>query len=93
MLFPLSGHPEIYPLVLTEKTQEIFNCRADIDVTADNPYKLVKKEDIIQDMKTRAAISDFHPVKKIIQVSCPLLGMDTKRFGRHMDSDVNYLML
>lgn len=69
MLFPLSGHPEIYPLVLTEKTQEIFNCRADIDVTADNPYKLVKKEDIIQDMKTRAAISDFHPVKKIIQVS------------------------
>ncbi|XP_060088116.1 dynein axonemal intermediate chain 3 [Heteronotia binoei] len=61
------GHPEIFPLVLTEKTQEIFNCRADIDITADNPYKLVKKEDIIQDMKTRAGISDFHPIKKIIQ--------------------------
>nr|XP_056700726.1 dynein axonemal intermediate chain 3 [Euleptes europaea] len=61
------GHPEIFPLVLTEKTQEIFNCRADTDITADNPYKLVKKEDIIQDMKTRAAISDFHPIKSIIQ--------------------------
>ncbi|XP_048354037.1 dynein axonemal intermediate chain 3 isoform X3 [Sphaerodactylus townsendi] len=60
------GHPEIFPLVLTEKTQEIFNCRGDIDVTADKPYKLVKKEDIIQDIKTRAAISDFHPVKHII---------------------------
>ncbi|XP_042318126.1 dynein axonemal intermediate chain 3 isoform X2 [Sceloporus undulatus] len=60
------GHPEIFPLVLTEKTQEIFNCRADVDVTAENPHKLVKKEDIINDMKTRAAISDFHPIKKII---------------------------
>ncbi|XP_053098765.1 dynein axonemal intermediate chain 3 isoform X2 [Hemicordylus capensis] len=60
------GHPEIFPLVLTEKTQEIFSCFVDVDVTAENPYKLVKKEDIIQDMKTRAAISDFHPIKKII---------------------------
>ncbi|XP_020650683.3 dynein axonemal intermediate chain 3 isoform X2 [Pogona vitticeps] len=60
------GHPEIFPLVLTEKSQEIFNCRADIDVTAENPYKLLKKEDIINDMKTRAAVSDFHPVKKIV---------------------------
>ncbi|XP_026529956.1 WD repeat-containing protein 63 [Notechis scutatus] len=60
------GHPEIFPLVLTEKTQEIFNCSADVDVTAENPYKLIKKEDIINDMKTRAAISDFHPIKKVI---------------------------
>ncbi|KAM6455292.1 dynein axonemal intermediate chain 3 [Liasis olivaceus] len=60
------GHPEIFPLVLTEKTQEIFNCCADVDVTAENPYKLIKKEDIINDMKTRAAVSDFHPIKKII---------------------------
>ncbi|KAM3838583.1 dynein axonemal intermediate chain 3 [Vipera latastei] len=60
------GHPEIFPLVLTEKTQEIFNCSADVDVTAENPYKLLKKEDIINDMKTRAAISDFHPIKKVI---------------------------
>uniref|UniRef100_A0A8D0HL51 Dynein axonemal intermediate chain 3 n=1 Tax=Sphenodon punctatus TaxID=8508 RepID=A0A8D0HL51_SPHPU len=60
------GHPEIFPLVFTEKTQEIFNCRTDLDVTEEKPYKFVKKEDIIQDMKTRAAVSDFHPVKKIV---------------------------
>nr|XP_025038962.1 WD repeat-containing protein 63 isoform X3 [Pelodiscus sinensis] len=60
------GHPEIFPLVFTEKTQEIFNCRINEDVSEEKPYKLLKKEDIIQDMKTRAAVSDFHPVKKIV---------------------------
>ncbi|XP_026709715.1 WD repeat-containing protein 63 [Athene cunicularia] len=60
------GHPEIFPLVFTTKTQEIFNCRVDEDVTEENCFKLIKKEDIIQDLKTRAAISDFHPVKKVV---------------------------
>ncbi|NXI35750.1 WDR63 protein, partial [Galbula dea] len=60
------GHPEIIPLVFTTKTQEIFNCRVDEDVTEENCFKLIKKEDIIQDLKTRAAISDFHPVKKVV---------------------------
>uniref|UniRef100_A0A674ITB9 WD repeat domain 63 n=1 Tax=Terrapene triunguis TaxID=2587831 RepID=A0A674ITB9_9SAUR len=59
-------HPEIFPLVFTEKTQEILNCRINEDITEEKPYKLLKKEDIIQDMKTRAAVSDFHPVKKIV---------------------------
>ncbi|KAM5256212.1 dynein axonemal intermediate chain 3 [Ctenodactylus gundi] len=61
------GHPEIYPLVLTTKTQEIFNCRVDEDVTDELPYKLIKKEDILEDFQNRAAVSDFYPVKKIIQ--------------------------
>ncbi|XP_074763348.1 dynein axonemal intermediate chain 3 [Athene noctua] len=60
------GHPEIFPLVFTTKTQEIFNCRVDEDVTEENCFKLIKKEDIIQDLKKRAAISDFHPVKKAV---------------------------
>ncbi|NXJ89202.1 WDR63 protein, partial [Corythaixoides concolor] len=60
------GHPEIFPLVFTTKTQEIFNCRVDEDVTEENCFKLIKKEDIIQDLKTRAAISDFHPLKKVV---------------------------
>ncbi|KAF0877572.1 WDR63 protein, partial [Crocuta crocuta] len=64
---PSPGHPEIYPLVLTTQTQEIFNCRIDEDVTDEKPYKLIKKEDILADFKNRAAVSDFHPVKKIIQ--------------------------
>ncbi|XP_072505013.1 dynein axonemal intermediate chain 3 isoform X2 [Notamacropus eugenii] len=60
------GHPEIFPLVLTTKTQEIFGCRTEEDVTEEHPYKLIKKEDIIQDFRNRAGISDFHPVKKIV---------------------------
>ncbi|XP_042675433.1 dynein axonemal intermediate chain 3 [Centrocercus urophasianus] len=60
------GHPEIFPLVFTTRTQEIFNCRVDEDVTEENCFKLIKKDDIIQDLKTRAAISDFHPVKNIV---------------------------
>uniref|UniRef100_A0A4X1UGA9 Dynein axonemal intermediate chain 3 n=1 Tax=Sus scrofa TaxID=9823 RepID=A0A4X1UGA9_PIG len=61
------GHPEIYPLVLTTMTQEIFDCRVDEDVTDDQPYKLIRKEDILADFEHRAAVSDFYPVKKIVQ--------------------------
>ena len=30
----------IMPIFFTAKTQEIFNCRADEDVTEENPYKV-----------------------------------------------------
>ncbi|XP_062280826.1 dynein axonemal intermediate chain 3 [Scomber scombrus] len=61
------GHPEdIFPMVLTSATQELFDCRADEDVTGDDPYRLLRKDDIIQDLKTRAAVSDFSPVKPIV---------------------------
>lgn len=50
-------------------TQEIFDCRVDEDVTDDQPYKLIRKEDILADFENRAAVSDFYPVKKIVQVS------------------------
>ncbi|KFQ30334.1 WD repeat-containing protein 63, partial [Merops nubicus] len=65
ILLSFTGHPEIFPLIFTTKTQEIFNCRIGEDVTEKNCFKLIKKEDIIQDLKT-AAISDFHPVKKVV---------------------------
>uniref|UniRef100_UPI00398E5900 dynein axonemal intermediate chain 3 n=1 Tax=Pristiophorus japonicus TaxID=55135 RepID=UPI00398E5900 len=57
---------DVIPLVLTSNTQEIFQCVIDRDVTEENPYKLVKKEDIVNDMITRAAISDFHPFKQLV---------------------------
>ncbi|KAK5930505.1 hypothetical protein CgunFtcFv8_026733 [Champsocephalus gunnari] len=61
------GHPEdILPMVLTSATQELFGCRADEDVTGESPYKLLKKDDLIQDLKTRAAVSDFSPAKQIV---------------------------
>uniref|UniRef100_A0A8D3CU06 Dynein axonemal intermediate chain 3 n=1 Tax=Scophthalmus maximus TaxID=52904 RepID=A0A8D3CU06_SCOMX len=53
-------------MVLTSVTQELFDCRADEDVTAESPYKLLQTEDIIQDIKTRAGVSDFSPVKQIV---------------------------
>ncbi len=66
---PLTDHPDyIFPLVLTSATQELFGCRADEDLTGENPYKLLKKEDIIKDMKTRASVSDFSPVKQLVLV-------------------------
>uniref|UniRef100_M4A9U3 Dynein axonemal intermediate chain 3 n=1 Tax=Xiphophorus maculatus TaxID=8083 RepID=M4A9U3_XIPMA len=61
------GYPEdIFPLVLTSATQELFNCRIDEDVTEKSPFKLLKKDDIIDDMKRRAAVSDFSPVKQTV---------------------------
>nr|KAF6384151.1 hypothetical protein mPipKuh1_018792 [Pipistrellus kuhlii] len=60
------GYPEIYPLVLTTRTQEIFSCRIDEDLTDEQPYKLIKKQDILADFQNRAAASDFYPVKKVI---------------------------
>ncbi|CAL8235499.1 unnamed protein product [Arctogadus glacialis] len=60
-------HPDyIFPLVLTSATQELFGCRADEDLTEASPYKLLNKEDVVQDMKTRAAVSDFSPVKQFV---------------------------
>ncbi|XP_032923345.1 dynein axonemal intermediate chain 3 isoform X2 [Catharus ustulatus] len=60
------GHPDIFPLLLTAKTQEIFNCRPDEDVTEENCFKCIKKVDIIKDLKKRAKTSDFYPLKKVI---------------------------
>lgn len=55
-------------MVLTSATQGHFGCIADEDVTGENPYKLLKKDDILEDMKAKAAVSDFSPVKQIILV-------------------------
>uniref|UniRef100_A0A4W4E163 WD repeat domain 63 n=1 Tax=Electrophorus electricus TaxID=8005 RepID=A0A4W4E163_ELEEL len=64
---PVTGHPDyIFPLVLTSATQELFCCRADVDVTGDEPHKLLRKEDILRDMKNRAAVSDFSPLKQAV---------------------------
>ncbi|KAK3092104.1 hypothetical protein FSP39_025223 [Pinctada imbricata] len=56
----------VVPIFLSSKTQEIFHCRADEDVSEENPFKIITKEEIIEDMKLRAAVCDFHPVKQQI---------------------------
>uniref|UniRef100_A0A8C7FYT7 Dynein axonemal intermediate chain 3 n=1 Tax=Oncorhynchus kisutch TaxID=8019 RepID=A0A8C7FYT7_ONCKI len=66
-LMQATGHPnDILPLTLTSATQELFGCRCDEDVTGDNPYKILRKEDIVQDMRMRAAVSDFSPMKQLV---------------------------
>ena len=60
------------PIFLASKTQEIFECRCDEDVTEDNPLKLLTKEKLQEDLFNRAAVCDFHPFKQMIQV-CQLI--------------------
>lgn len=65
-----SGVPEgVVPLFLSSKTQEIFHCRCDEDVTEENPIKIITKQEILDDMRNRAAVCDFHPIKQEVIVS------------------------
>ena len=61
------------PLFLTSKTQELFECIGDEQVTEESPYKLITKEKIFQDFRERAAVSDFHPAKKIVEVGIVII--------------------
>ncbi|KAL8583506.1 hypothetical protein ACOMHN_056316 [Nucella lapillus] len=61
------GLPEhCAPLFMTSKSQEIYHCQCDVDVTEDNPIKIITKQEILDDMRARAAVSDFHPFKQQI---------------------------
>ncbi|EDV22170.1 uncharacterized protein TRIADDRAFT_29120 [Trichoplax adhaerens] len=55
------------PLFLTSSSQAIFECKVDEEVTVENPNKFISKEKILEDMKNRLAISDFHLVKDTIE--------------------------
>ena len=50
-------------------TQNLFNIKADIDVTEENPVKLIPKMDIQSDIIARASISDFSVIKQAILVN------------------------
>ena len=63
------------PLFFSGPGQEIFGCVADSDVTVENPHKLIAKEMILEDFKNRAAVSDFHPVKKTVMVRLQTAGL------------------
>ena len=57
------------PVFLSSKTQQIYHCVCDEDVTKASPFKIITKEEILEDMHNRAAICDFHPLKQRIIVS------------------------
>ena len=58
----------IVPLFLSTQTQQIFECVVDEHVTKENPRKFIQKEKFAEDIQNRAAVSDFQPLKKKIQV-------------------------
>ena len=58
----------IVPVFLSTATQQIFNAIADTDVTDKNPYKLLRKDKLLEDIQLRAAVSDFQPLKQMILV-------------------------
>ncbi len=66
---PASSIPDgIKPLFFSGPSQQIFECVVDTHLTSDHPHKLIQKEKILDDFKSRAAVCDFHPVKKQVQV-------------------------
>ena len=60
---------DIKPIFVATQGQQIFACVADEDVTSENPYKLIPKEQILQDFLNRAGVSDFKEVKSVVNVS------------------------
>ena len=58
----------VIPIFLSTATQQIFEVVSDSDVTADKPHKPIPKEKFLQDVKNRAAVSDFQPHKQKITV-------------------------
>ena len=59
---------DIKPLFVATQGQQIFGCVADEDVTDEKPYKLIPKDQILQDFLNRAGVSDFKEVKAVVNV-------------------------
>lgn len=78
------GIPDgVIPLFLTGAGQKIFQCVADADVTPEAPHKIIPKSSILEDFRNRAAVSDFHPVKKKVQVRVFLYNAHHKQVHVH----------
>lgn len=58
----------VQPLFLATPTCEIFKLRPGTDISAESPLKKLKKADILADIQTRRAISDFQPYKDSLNV-------------------------
>ncbi len=61
----------ILPLFLTTVTLKIFDIRIGENVTKEAPMSSIRKQDLLQDIQTRMAISDFQPAKHQIMVGFP----------------------
>ena len=57
----------VYPVFLGPTSQEKFGSRPREEVTEDKPYVMVTKAFFLEDIQFRGAISDFHPMKALIE--------------------------
>ncbi|CAM9893003.1 unnamed protein product [Lampetra planeri] len=76
----------VLPLFLSTQSQELLGLRADEDVTAAAPVRLLPKETLLADVRQRGATSDLHPFRQTLQDSeCEelLIGYDPDfRYGQ-----------
>jgi WD40 repeat protein len=74
----------IIPLFLTAQSQQIVKCVIDVDVTPEKMFRMIPKSDLMQDMATRLAISDFTPAKPEI------LAYPREELMLHYDPEYKY---
>lgn len=74
----------IFPLFLTSQSQALVKCVIDEDVTAEKMFRMIPKSDLMQDMATRLAISDFTPAKALI------LAYPREELMLHFDPEYKY---
>ncbi|KAJ3315591.1 WD repeat-containing protein 63 [Boothiomyces sp. JEL0838] len=74
----------IIPLFLTAQSQQIVKCTIGEDVTEEKMFRMIPKSDLMQDMATRLAISDFTPAKEAI------LAYPREELMLHYDPEYKY---
>ncbi|KAJ3305744.1 WD repeat-containing protein 63 [Kappamyces sp. JEL0829] len=74
----------IFPLFLTTASQAIAKVTIDVDVSEERMFRMVPKSDLMQDMATRLAISDFTPAK------AQILAYPREELMLHYDPEYRY---
>ncbi|KAJ3272283.1 WD repeat-containing protein 63 [Terramyces sp. JEL0728] len=74
----------VLPLFLTAQSQQIVKCTIGEDVTEEKMFRMIPKSDLMQDMATRLAISDFTPAKESI------LSYPREELMLHYDPEYKY---
>ena len=73
---------DVEPVFLTGSTMTILKAAIGVNVTEDNPFKIVGKDELLEDIEERGVVSDFHALKDKIEAAKPddfLLVWDQKR--------------
>ncbi|KAJ8909870.1 hypothetical protein NQ315_013504 [Exocentrus adspersus] len=56
--------PGVVKIVLSELAQKIIGCVAGVDVTTENPWTLVEKEAVLDNLELHEESSEFLPIRK-----------------------------